>query len=58
LVDADGKPLYFVTPTPGLNLSRYVNKQVGVYGRRGYMEQLKTPHVMAERIIDLDRQWR
>jgi hypothetical protein len=58
LVDADGKPLFFITPTPGLNLSRYVNKQIGVYGRRGYMEQLKTPHVMAERVIDLERQWR
>jgi hypothetical protein len=58
LVDADGKPLLFVTPSPGLNLNRYVNKQVGVYGRRGYLESLKTPHVTAERVIDLERQWR
>lgn len=58
LVDRDGKPLCFISPSPGLNLNRYVNRQVGIYGRRGYLEALKTPHVTAERVIDLDRQWR
>ena len=55
VVDADGKPLCFVTPSPGLNVGRYVNKQVGLYGRRGYIESLKAPHVTAERVIDLQR---
>jgi hypothetical protein len=55
VVDEDGKPLAFVTPSPGLNVGRYVNKQVGLYGRRGYIEALKTPHVVAERVIDLER---
>jgi SH3-like domain-containing protein len=55
IVDADGKPLCFITPSPGLNLGRYANRQVGLYGRRGYIESLKTPHVTAERVIDLDR---
>jgi len=58
VVDQEGQPLCFVTPTPGVNVNRYLNKQVGVYGRRGYLEELKKPHVTAERIIDLDRQWR
>jgi hypothetical protein len=58
VVDRDGQPLCFVTPSPGLNLHRYLNKQVGVYGRRGYLEELKRPHVTAERVIDLDRQLR
>jgi hypothetical protein len=58
LVDGDGKPIVFVSPTPGLNLNRYVNKQVGVYGRRGYIESLKTSHVTAERVIDLSRHLR
>jgi hypothetical protein len=58
LVDGEGKPLCFVTPSPGLNMNRYLNKQVGVYGRRGYIESLKTPHVTAERAIDLEPQWR
>ena len=55
IVDADGKPICFISPSPGLNLNRYVNKQVGVYGRRGYIESLKTTHVTAERVIDLSR---
>jgi hypothetical protein len=55
VVDEDGKPLAFVTPSPGLNVGRYVNKQVGLYGRRGYIEALKTPHLVAERVIDLER---
>ena len=55
VVDEDGKPLCFVTPSPGMNIGRYVNKQVGLYGRRGYIETLKTPHVTAERVIDLER---
>jgi hypothetical protein len=58
VVDQEGQPLCFVTPSPGLNLNRYLNKQVGVYGRRGMLEELHKPHVLAERVIDLDRQWR
>jgi hypothetical protein len=58
VVDQDGQPLCFVSPQPGVNLNRYVNKQVGVYGRRGYLEELRKPHVTAERVIDLERQWR
>ncbi len=55
LVDSDGKPLAFVTPAPGMNLNRYLNKPLGVYGRRGYVEALATPHIVVERVIDLGR---
>lgn len=58
IVDNTGRPICFVSPSPGLNLNRYVNKQVGLYGRRGYLEALKTPHVTAERVITLDRHLR
>jgi hypothetical protein len=58
LVDREGKPVCFVTPSPGFNVHRYLNKQVGVYGRRGHIESLNAPHVVAERVIDLERQWR
>jgi hypothetical protein len=54
VVDAEGKPVCFISPSPGLNLNRYLNKQVGMYGRRGYLEELKKPHLMAERVIELD----
>ncbi len=55
VVDQDGKPLAFVTPSPGLNIARYANKEVGLFGKRGYIEELNTPHVLAERVIDLER---
>jgi hypothetical protein len=58
VVDQDGKPICFITPSPGLNLQSYLNKQVGIYGRRGYLEELKKSHLTAERVIDLDRQYR
>jgi len=54
VVDAEGQPVCFISPSPGLNLNRYVNKQVGLYGRRGYVEELKKPHLMAERVIEID----
>jgi len=54
VVDAEGKPVCFISPSPGLNLNRYLNKQVGLYGRRGFLEELKKPHLMAERIVEID----
>ncbi len=53
LVDSDGNPVAFVTPGPGLNLRKYENKPVGIYGKRGMIEALKKPHLVAERVIDL-----
>lgn len=58
LLDAQGEVLGYVSPTPGLNLQRYVRKQVGIFGQRGYVPSLNKPHVTAERIVDLDRHLR
>jgi len=58
VVDSEGQPLTFISPAPGLNLNRYLNKQVGLYGRRGYVEELKRPHVVAERVVELDSKLR
>jgi hypothetical protein len=58
VVDAEGSPICFVSPSPGLNLGRYLNKPVGLYGRRGYLEQLKKPHLVAENVIELDKRLR
>ncbi len=55
LVNADGEVQVFVTPQPGLNLSTYVRREVGVFGRRGYLYRLKTQHVTVDRIVDLAR---
>lgn len=58
LTDTNGQILQLVSPAPGINLSVYEGRRVGIIGQRGYHRRLQKPHVMAERIIDLDRQLR
>jgi hypothetical protein len=55
LQDENGKILKTVTPAPGYNLNRYLKQSVGIVGRRGFNQKLKTPHVTAERVILLER---
>ena len=55
IVDEQGAIQIFVTPQPGLNISTYVRRHVGVFGRRGYLYRLKTQHVTVTKIVDLDR---
>ena len=55
LVDSQGEVQVFVTPQPGLNLSTYVRRHVGAFGRRGYLYRLKTQHLTVTRVVDLDR---
>ena len=56
LVDADGKRICFVSPTPGLSVSSHLNKRVGLYGKRGLVPDLNVPHVLASKVVDLNRQ--
>jgi hypothetical protein len=58
LTDRDGNTLQYVSAAPGVNLNRYVKKQVGLYGQRGYLETLKKQHIVAQRVVDLDRHQR
>ena len=58
LTDDYGRILKFVTPAPGLNLRRYLRRQIGVTGAERMMPQLYRPHLMAERITVLDQQRR
>jgi hypothetical protein len=58
LTDKDGRSLSLVTARPGINLNAYVKKQVGLYGQRGYVDSLKKPHIVAERVVDLEVQRR
>ena len=55
LVDEQGDVKVFVTPVPGLNLSHYLKKHIGVFGRRGYLYRLKTQHITITRVVDLAR---
>ena len=53
LQDASGKIIYHVTPMPGLNLSRYLGKRVGVNGQLGFNQKLNLRHVTIERVYPL-----
>jgi hypothetical protein len=58
LVDPDGITRLYVTPAPGVNMERYIGKQVGIKGKRGYVETLGRQHVVAERVVDMNRHLR
>ncbi len=55
LLDRQGQILTFVSPAPGLNLHRYLRKEVGIFGQRSRAEFLNKPHLTADRIVDMDR---
>ncbi|MBI2477950.1 MAG: hypothetical protein HYV60_04685 [Planctomycetia bacterium] len=55
LLDQQGQILTFVSPAPGLNLHRYLRKEVGIFGQRSRAEFLKKPHLTADRIVDMER---
>jgi hypothetical protein len=54
LMDRDGHPVAFITPAPGVNLRRYVDKEVGIMGQPAF-EVLDRQHVVAHRAIELAR---
>ena len=55
LLDKDGNVLQFVSPAPGLNLNRYLRKEIGVFGQKDQGTTLDKPHLTAHRIVELDR---
>ncbi|HUE71226.1 MAG TPA: hypothetical protein VMP01_10105 [Pirellulaceae bacterium] len=58
LLDQSGNRLCYVTPVPGFNLRAYENRRIGVFGKRGYMASAGASHLLAERVVDLDKQMR
>ena len=55
LQDANGQITHHVQPAPGLNLHRYLRSKVGIIGPRGFNQRLSLDHVVAERIIVLQK---
>lgn len=51
LMDADGKLIQYITPAPGLNLHRYLRKQIGVFGQTEFLPSLKAKHLTASRVV-------
>jgi len=46
LTDATGRTTHYLSPTPGVNLRRYLNQHVSVGGQAGYDTGLDTPHLI------------
>jgi uncharacterized protein YgiM (DUF1202 family) len=55
LLDKDGNILQFVSPAPGLNLHRYLRKEIGILGQRDQPRLLDKPHLTAHRVVNLAR---
>jgi uncharacterized protein YgiM (DUF1202 family) len=55
LLDDDGNILQFVSPAPGLNLNRYLKKEVGIFGQKQPTDALDKPHLTAHRIVERER---
>jgi len=54
LVNEKGELRCYVTPAPGLNMSYYVGRQIGVNGIRGYIADKRAQHVTAKHVTPLD----
>lgn len=55
ITDDRGNTLAYVTAVPGVNLRRHLRQPVGLKGRRGYLADLNANHIVAERVVSLQR---
>lgn len=55
LTDEQGNIIQFVSPKPGISLKRYEQQRVGILGDKSYLPTYNQPHLMAERVITLDK---
>lgn len=53
LVDANGAVQYYISPSPGINLQQFLNKDVGVNGTRGAIAARQRQTLNAQRITEL-----
>lgn len=51
ITESSGALIAYVYPAPGLNLRRYVNQHVVLYGARGYLPQYAARQITADRVV-------
>ena len=51
LTDHSGRTIAYVTPAPGVNLRSHLNSRINVFGSRGYLTGLNTPHILATQAV-------
>ena len=54
LLGESGEVRCYVSPAPGVNMQRYLGKQIGVNGTRGYMPEQRTSHLMVRHVTTLN----
>jgi len=54
LVDGFDQVRCYVSPSPGVNLRRYLGRRIGINGNRAYILDQQTHHVMAKHVSVLD----
>ncbi len=55
LTDGQGNVKFYVTPTPGMNISQYLRQEVGIAGPANQLPNLTSPHITAQRVVILGR---
>jgi hypothetical protein len=55
LTDSTGGVLTYVSPAAGMNLGRYEDQPVAIYGSRGVLPELASRHIVAERVVRITR---
>lgn len=58
LTDAQGRILHFVSPSPGINLRRYMRQEVGIVGPSQPGRSGEANRLVADRVVVLNRQQR
>ncbi len=53
LTDDAGKVIAYLRPTTGMNLRRYLQQPVTVYGQPGYLPNLAARQIIADRVVRL-----
>ncbi len=56
IANSENQVTALVTPAPGVNLRPYIGRQVGVTGQRGFVPELKLPHITVQRVTPLESQ--
>ena len=51
LTDSSGRTIAYVTPIPGVNLRPHLNHRVSIFGNRGFLTGLSTPHIVATQAV-------
>lgn len=53
LLNDQGRITHHIQPVPGVNLTRYLKRKIGVVGKLGFHQDLNLKHVLASRVYEV-----